>query len=162
MPGPNELPLHPSLVHFPIAGTIFAAAALAIAVLRPANRAASLTASILLLAASIAGAVAAAVTGWLWADKLAYLAGGWGPIPGPKAIEGLARRHALLAFTFLAAAVTALVLAVRARRRGGSPVPAFLAALLAAALVAATGHVGGTMVHAPPLPDDEPATTSPN
>lgn len=161
MPGPNELPLHPALIHFPIAGTVFAVAALAIATLRPSGRAASLTASILLLSAAIAGALAAATTGWLWADKLAYLAGGWGPIPGPKAIEGLARRHALLAYSFVAAAVTALVLAIRARRRGGSPVPALLAALVAAGLVLAAGHAGGTMVHAPPLPDEEPAKVSP-
>ena len=160
MPGLNQLPIHPSLVHFPIAGAFFAAAALALATLRSRDRAPALTASILLLSATIAGALAAAVTGWLWADKLAYLAGGWGPIPGPKADEGLARRHALLAAAFLTAAVAALVLALRARRTGGSPVPALLAALLAAALVAATGHLGGTMVHAPPIPDEGPAKAS--
>ncbi len=162
MPGPNELPLHPALVHFPIAGAFFAAAALALAWLRPKDRAAALTTSVLLLSAAIAGGLAAAVTGWLWADTLAYLAGGWGPIPGPTAIEGLARRHALLAYSFLASAVTALVLALRARRRGGSPVPAFLAALLAAAFVLYAGHVGGTMVHAPPVPDETPSKKPPN
>jgi uncharacterized membrane protein len=161
MPGLNGLPIHPSLVHFPIAGAFFAAAALALATLRPADRAPALTASVLLLSATVAGALVAAFTGWLWADKLAYLAGGWGPIPGPKAVEGLARTHALLALTFFAAAVAALVLALRARRRGGSPVPALLTALLACALVAATGHVGGTMVHAPPFPDEGPAMVSP-
>ena len=161
MPGFNGLPIHPSLVHFPIAGAFFAAAALALATFRPEDRAPALTASVLLLSATVSGALAAALTGWLWADKLAYLAGGWGPIPGPKAVEGLARKHALLALTFLAAAVTALVLALRARRKGGSTVPALLAALLACALVAATGHIGGTMVHAPPIPDEGPATVSP-
>lgn len=161
MPGLNGLPIHPSLVHFPIAGAFFAAAALALATLRPADRAPALTASVLLLSATVSGALAAAFTGWLWADKLAYLAGGWGPIPGPKAVEGLARRHALLALTFLATAVTALVLALRARRKDGSTVPALLAALLACALVAATGHIGGTMVHAPPLPDEGLARVSP-
>lgn len=161
MPGLTGLPIHPSLVHFPIAGAFFAAAALALATLRPADRAPALTASVLLLSATVAGALAAAFTGWLWADKLAYLAGGWGPIPGPKAVEGLARRHALLALMFFAAAATALVLALRARRKGGSPVPALLVALLTCALVAATGHIGGTMVHAPPVPDEGPAMVSP-
>ncbi len=157
----NDLPIHPSLVHFPIAGAFFSVAALAIATLRRADRGPALTASVLLLAATVAGALAAAVTGWLWADKLAYLAGGWGPIPGPVAVMGLARKHALLALAFLVAAVAALVLALRARRRQGSPVPALLAALLAAALVAVTGHIGGTMVHAPPIPDEGPASPSP-
>jgi uncharacterized membrane protein len=161
MPGLSGLPLHPSLVHFPIAGAIFAAVALALAWLRPKEREAALGAAVLLLAAAAAGGVAAAVTGWLWADKLAYLAGGWGPVPGPKAVEGLARRHALLAFAFLAAVAAALALALRARRRGLSPGPALLAALLAAALVGLTGHFGGTMVHAPPLPDEAPAKASP-
>jgi uncharacterized membrane protein len=161
VPGPNALPLHPALVHFPIAGAFFAAAALALAWLRPKERDAALGAAVLLLAAAAAGGVAAAVTGWFWADKLAYLAGGWGPLPGPKAVEGLARRHALLAFAFLVAVSTALVLAFRARRRGLSPVPALLAALLAAALVGLAGHLGGTMVHAPPFPDDEPAKAAP-
>ncbi len=157
----NELPLHPSLVHFPIAGAFFAAAALAIATLRRADREPALTASVLLLSATVAGALAAAFTGWIWADKLAYLAGGWGPIPGPLAVMGLARKHALLALTFLAVAVTALVLALRARLKGGSPVPALLAALLAVALVAITGHIGGTMVHAPPIPDEIPTKAAP-
>lgn len=157
----NELPLHPSLVHFPIAGAFFAAVALAIATLRRADRGPALTASVLLLSATVAGALAAAYAGWIWADKLAYLAGGWGPIPGPLAVMGLARKHALLALTFLTAAVAALVLALRARLKGGSPAPALLAALLAAALVTVTGHVGGTMVYAPQLPDERPAKAAP-
>jgi uncharacterized membrane protein len=161
MPGLSGLPIHPSLVHFPIAGAFFAAAALALAWFRPKERDAALGAAVLLLAAAAAGGVAAAFTGWLWADKLAYLAGGWGPIPGSKAVEGLAQKHALLALTFLAAVVSALALALRARRRGLSPGPALLATLLACALVAATGHLGGTMVHAPPVPDEKPATSSP-
>ena len=74
---------------------------------------------------------------------------------------GLAQKHALLALTFLAVAVTALVLALRARLKGGSPVPALLAALLAVALVAVTGHIGGRMVHAPPIPDERPAKAAP-
>lgn len=161
MPITPSLPLHPSLVHFPIAGTFFAAAALAFAVFRPRARSASLTAAALLLAAAMAGGIAAAVTGWLWADQLAYLAGGWGPIPGPKAVEGLAQQHALLAITFLAAVGIALTLALAARRRDRPPVLALLAAVLACGLVAAVGHIGGTMVHAPPAPtDDAPAPTT--
>lgn len=150
MPGPNVLLLHPELVHFPIAGAFFAAAALLLAVARPRTRQASVSASALLLAATIAGGLAALVTGYLWADQQAYLTGGWGPIPGPRAVGGLARRHALLAFASLLAAAAAFVLALKSRRRGNAPIPALLAALLASALVAATGHVGGTMVHAPP------------
>ena len=152
-----ELPLHPAVVHFPVAGAFFAAGALALALCRPAHRLAALAGAALLLAAAVAGGLGAAVTGWRWADQLAYLAGGWGPIPGPKAIEGLAQRHALLALAAIAAAALALGLTLAARKREGTPLPALLAALLSCALMAATGHVGGTMVHAPPEPAVEAA-----
>jgi hypothetical protein len=145
------------MVHFPIAGAFFAAAALAIGVARPAARSASLNAAGLLLGAAVAGGIAAAVSGWLWADQLAYLAGGWGPIPGPKAVEGLARQHALLAISFVAVASVALGFVLAARRRERPPILALFAAVLACGLVAATGHLGGTMVHAPPAPSDEAA-----
>ncbi len=155
------LPLHPAVVHFPVAGAFFAAGALALAVARPAHRRASLAGAALLLGAAVAGGLAALVTGWQWADQLAYLAGGWGPLPGPKAVEGLALRHSLLALAAVVAAALALGLALVARKREGSPLPALLAALLACALVAATGHVGGTMVHAPPAPAaEEPGVRS--
>jgi uncharacterized membrane protein len=147
-----ELPLHPAVIHFPVAGAFFAAGALALALWRPAHRSASLAGAALLLATTVAGGLAALLTGWRWADQLAYLAGGWGPIPGPKAVEGLAQRHALLALAAVVAAALALALALVARRREASPLPALLAALLSSALMAATGHVGGTMVHAPPEP----------
>jgi hypothetical protein len=143
------------VVHFPVAGSFFALAALGIAVTRPRARAASLVAAGLLQAASFAGGLAAAVTGWLWADQLAYLAGGWGFIPGPKAVEGLARQHALLAVAFVLSAGLALAMTLAARRHDRPPVPALLAAALACGLVAAAGHLGGTMVHAPPPPQDE-------
>lgn len=149
------LPLHPAIVHFPVAGVFFAAGALALAAARPALRAASLGGAALLLAATVAGGLAALVSGWLWADQLAYLSGGWGPVPGPKAVEGLAQRHALLAVAAVAAAALALALTLVARKRDGSPLPPLLAALLSCALMAATGHVGGTMVHAPPEPSVE-------
>jgi len=145
-----DVPIHPALVHFPVAGVFFAAGALALGLFRPAQRAAALAGAALLLAAAVAGGLAAALTGWRWADELAYLSGGWGPLPGPKAVEGLALRHALLGLAAVAAAALALGLTLLARRREGSPAPALLAALLACTLMAATGHVGGTMVHAPP------------
>ena len=146
----TELPLHPAVIHFPVAGSFFAAGALALGLWKPAHRPAALSGAALLLAATVAAGLAALVTGWRWADQLAYLAGGWGPLPGPKAVEGLAQRHALLAFAAVAAAAVALGLVLLARRREGSPLPALLAALLSSALMTATGHVGGTMVHAPP------------
>ena len=149
------LPLHPAVVHFPVAGAFFAAGALALALWKPAQRASALAGAALLLAATVAGGLAAAVTGWFWADELAYLSGGWGPIPGPKAVEGLAQRHALVALAAVVTAALALGLALAARRREGSPAPALIAALLACALMAATGHIGGTMVHAPPEPGAE-------
>lgn len=154
-PQMTELPIHPAVVHFPVAGTFFAAGALALALWKPAHRAAALAGAALLLAAAVAGGLAAAFTGWRWADQLAYLAGGWGLIPGAKAVEGLAQRHALVALAAVAAAALALGLALVARKREGSPLPALLAALLASALMAAAGHVGGTMVHAPPEPGVE-------
>ena len=149
------LPVHPVIVHFPIAAAFFAVGALALGLLRPGARPAFLAGAALLLSVAVAGGVAATVSGWLWADQLAYLAGGWGPLPGPKAVEGLARDHALLAFGFVAAATVALVLVLRARRTKSSPLLALLVALLACGLVAATGHLGGTMVHAPPAPATE-------
>ena len=152
-----SLPLHPAVVHFPIAAAFFAAAALAIARLRPQARAAALTAAALLLAVAVAGGLLAIGTGWRWADGLAYLAGGLGPIPGPKAVEGLARRHALLGLASVAAGAIALALVLRARRREAPPTLALLAALLASALVGATAHLGGKMVHAPPAPASEAA-----
>ncbi len=155
--GPS-LPLHPAVIHFPIAAAFFAAGALFLGLVLPRARAASLAAAALLLGVAVLGGVAGSVTGWLWADELAYLAGGWGPIPGPKAVEGLARRHALLAGGFLLAATVALALVLLSRRRGeprNLTVVALLAALLAAGLAGATGHMGGTMVHAPPAPADE-------
>ncbi len=151
--GPS-LPLHPSVVHFPVAATFFAAGALLLALLRPGARAACLSSAALLLAVSVAGGLAAVATGWIWADGLAYLVGGAGPIPGPSAAGGLARRHALLALAFLAAATLALALVLRARLQGRPFRAALLATLLACALVGATGHVGGTMVHAPPAPGE--------
>lgn len=150
MASPLDLPLHPAIIHFPVAGAFFAAGALALALWKPAQRAAALSGAALLLATTVAAGLAALFTGWRWADQLAYLAGGWGPIPGPKAVEGLAQRHALLALAAVAAAALALGLVLLARRRESSPLLALLAALLGFALMAATGHVGGTMVHAPP------------
>lgn len=145
-----NVPIHPAVVHFPVAGVFFAAGALLLALLRPAHRAPALGGAALLLAAALAGGAAASLTGWWWADELAYLAGGWGPVPGPRAVAGLARQHALLAVGAVAATALALGLALAARKRAGSVLPALLATLLACALTAATGHVGGTMVHAPP------------
>jgi len=153
----TDLPLHPALAHFPVAGSFFAAGALALGLWKPSRRASAHDGAALLLAATVAGGLAALLTGWRWADSLAYLAGGWGPIPGRGAVAGLARRHALLALAALAAAALALGLALLARRRGSSPGGAFLAALLACALMAATGHAGGTMVHAPPEPGETQA-----
>ena len=144
------MPLHPAVVHFAVAAPFFAAFALALAVLRPGTRSAALPAAVLLLVVAVAGGFAGALTGWLWADGLAYLAGGWGPLPGTEAAAGLARRHALLGFGSLAAAALALGLALRARRRDTPPGLALLATLLACALVGAAGHAGGTMVHRPP------------
>lgn len=149
------LPFHPFVVHFPVAATFFAAGALVLALLRPGARSACLSAAALLLVVSVAGGLAGIVTGWLWADQLAYLAGGTGPIPGPTAVEGLARRHALAAVGFVAAAIVALALVLRARRRDEPFRAALLVTLLACALVGVAGHLGGTMVHAPPAPADE-------
>jgi len=156
-----SLPIHPAIIHFPIAAAFFAAGALALGVVRPRDRAASMTAAALLLGVAVVGGVAALVTGWLWADQLAYLAGGWGPLPGPKAVEGLARTHALLAYGFVATAAVALALVLRDRRRDQPQWLALLAALVACGLVAAAGHLGGTMVHAPPEPGGGASASAP-
>jgi uncharacterized membrane protein len=157
MPIPPALPLHPLVVHFPIAGAFFAAAALVLAFAHPKARSSSLTAAALLVGATVAGGIAALATGWQWAGQLAYLTGGWGPIPGPRAVEGLARKHALLAFSFVAVDAVALALILAARRRDRPPLLALLAVLTACGLVAAAGHVGGTMVYAVPTNEAAPA-----
>ena len=74
----SSLPLHPAVIHFPIAAAFFAAAALALAHLRPGARAASLAAAVLLLGVAVAGGLAAFVTGlgvtWLLPAATAVLA----------------------------------------------------------------------------------------
>ena len=155
MPIPPSLPLHPIVIHFPIAGTFFAAAALGIGIVRPAARPASLNTAALLLGAALLGGAAALASGWWWADQLGYLSGGWGPIPGPRALEGLAQRHAALGFSFVATDAAALGLTLVAHRRDRPPFLALGAIVVACLLVAATGHLGGTMVYAAPAPSDD-------
>ncbi len=140
-------PIHPGLVHFPIAGTIFAVLALLIALKRPdPERRAWRDGGTLLLLAALLSTPLVVLSGRGWAASKGHLPEG-ALLPPPEILEGALRQHAILAnvgATLLAGAFAAAVLA----RRGRSPL--WLAAVLsvaAAAVIAYTSHIGGLMVH---------------
>lgn len=150
------VPLHPVVIHFPIAGAIFGTVALLGALFQEARRKAWLDGAALLLLSALLAAPVAFVTGRAWADSEGYLAGG-GILPGRTVFAGLPWLHAVLALSASAVVALTLALTQRTRKSGGSPLLPLLAALLASGLMAAAGHIGGTMVHAPP-----PATAAPS
>jgi uncharacterized membrane protein len=143
------VPLHPALAHFPIAAALFAAGALAVAVARPASRGTAWRSGGAALAlVALVAAVPSILTGHAWADALGRLPpSSW--LPSAAVSGGVLRRHALLALGSAAALVLAVPLAVAARHPQRSATPAFLASALAALLLLATGHQGGSMVFRP-------------
>jgi uncharacterized membrane protein len=155
------VPMHPAVVHFPIAAAVFAVAALAGAVLQRSKRTAWLDGAALILAAGVLAAPLAAFTGRQLADAQGYLGAAGALLPQAGVFGGLPRLHAILALAGSAALLAALALTLVARKRSGAPVPALLAAFVAAALIGSAGHIGGTMVHAPPPPSGESAAPSP-
>lgn len=131
-------PLHPAIVHFPIA---LAVAALALELAgRATRRAAAADAGAWLIVLAAAGGVAAFLTGGMARDEAV--------VPG-AAVELLdvhedLGRVAMVALLVLAAVRVALA---RSHRYRGAAAWCYLAGLaLAAALVLRTGHLGGQMV----------------
>lgn len=154
--------LHPLLVHFPIAllmaGLLFELAAIVIR--RERTRPSS--AGLACVGIGAVGAVAAAGAGWLNADLETH----------GRGVAGLMETHRWLGIGATALALAALVggaIGAAARSRAMTGVYR-VALVLAAGLVGAAGHWGGSMVHgegyltaalfpepAPPRPDPERA-----
>lgn len=145
------VPLHPAIVHFPVAGSVFAALALGAGLSRSGpDRAVWRDGASLLLAATLLGQIAAAVSGHFWADGLGLLPGG-GLLPSAATLDGFLRRHVLLSLGAFVATALALALARRAVRHPGAFAWASAWAALAATLLLLTAHHGGVMVYTKPL-----------
>jgi uncharacterized membrane protein len=143
------VPLHPALSHFPIAAAVFAAGALLVATLRRNTPAAAWrSASVALLLVAFVTVPFSIFTGREWAQSLALMPEGtW--LPPVPAAGGVLRKHVLAVLGASVALLAALPLAVIARHPKRSPLPAFVAAAVAAALLFVAGHMGGRMVHRP-------------
>jgi uncharacterized membrane protein/mono/diheme cytochrome c family protein len=131
--------LHVVVVHFPIALLIAAAVGEAWSARRARRRVvggAPLAPAVhYCVVLGAIGAVAAAALGWLDA---------WGG--AGVGMPATLRLHRWLGTTTVGVAVVAAVLSTRDERRGVRSGWALLALLVAAVLVAATGHLGGTLV----------------
>ena len=149
MPELFGVPLHPALSHFPIAAAVFAAGALLVANLRGKTPAAAWrNAAVVLLLVAVVAIPFSVFTGREWAGSLALMPDGtW--LPPAAAAGGVLRRHVLAVLGASVALLAALPLAVIARHPKRSPLPAFVAAAVAAALLLVAGHMGGKMVHRP-------------
>jgi heme A synthase len=78
-------------------------------------------------------------------------------LPKPDAEEGVLYRHALSGGATALAVLVAFTLAYKSRNPRKPVLPAAFAAVLAAALMSFTGHLGGTMVFKPAGPPAEAA-----
>jgi len=161
MPQLFGLPLHPAAAHFPIAASAFGAAALVVAAWLTARERAAESgpwriAGCLLLAVALLGAPVMIWSGRAWAISMDDMAAG-GLLPKPNAEDGVLLRHAVSAGATTLAVLVATVLAVSRRDTRKPVLLAAMAALLAAALMSLTGHLGGTMVHKPAGAPAEPA-----
>jgi uncharacterized membrane protein len=125
--------LHPLLVHFPIALLL---AALGAELFQRRKEGPS-EAGFFCLALGTVGALAAASTGWLFAEH------------DPPGVHDLLFRHRWSGVGVAASAAVTLVSAWRWRRSGEARLarPTHLGLLLTAGLVAASAHLGGEMVY---------------
>jgi uncharacterized membrane protein len=141
----ESLPLHPALVHFPVAATVLAAGALlACATRSGSERAPWLDRATFLLATAVLSTPAAMASGRLWSGTL-HLWTGSSLLPPLDVEDGLLRRHVLGAALTLVLAFVGFILAL-ATRSGRAPLwPVVLVAFAAAALACLTAHVGGAM-----------------
>jgi len=142
------LPLHPAVVHFPLAGSVFAALLLAIGLRDHGKGLAYLNAAIPVLVVTLLSVPLAIWTGHAWAEASGLLPdGGW--LPAASVLKGFLRRHVLLASAGSACLLITLPLAIAARNRRLTAALALVSALLGAGLLSAAGHQGGMMVHRP-------------
>ena len=153
MPQFLGLPVHPVASHFPIAAAHFAAAALVVAAWLTGKGRAEASVpwrigGLLLLGVALLGVPAMIWSGRAWAIGMEDMVAG-SLLPKPDAEDGVLYRHALAAAATAVAVLAASVLAWTGRHPKKPILPAALAALLAAALIGLTGHLGGTMVHKP-------------
>src|SRR5438552_2784863 len=117
MPEILGVPLHPSTVHFPIAGAFFVALMLALG-LRPRDKGlAYLNAAVPLLVVTLLSIPVAVWSGHGWAESLDFLdgakLGGW--LPSETVMKGFLRRHVLLAAGGSVMLLAALPLSIAAR-----------------------------------------------
>jgi uncharacterized membrane protein len=155
------LPVHPAAAHFPIAASAFAAAALVVAAWLTASGRAKESqpwriGGLLLLAVALLGAPVMIWSGREWAISMDDMKAG-SLLPGPNAEDGVLLKHALSAGATAIALLVAFVLAYRSRDPRKPVLLPAVAALLSAALMSFTGHLGGTMVHKPAGPPAEAA-----
>ena len=139
------LPLHPALVHFPVAATVLAAGALLAGAARSGSaRAPWLDRATFLLATAVLSTPAAIASGRAWSGTL-RLWSGFSLLPPLDAEDGLLRRHVLGAVLTLVLAFVALILALASRSGRASLWPVVFVSAAAAAAACLTAHVGGTM-----------------
>ncbi len=153
MPQLFGLPVHPAVVHFPIAASLFAAAALVVAAGLTLKGGAEASrpwrmAGLLLLAVAL---LATPLTIWSGRGLAVSLddMGSGSLLPKKDAEDGVLYRHALSAGAATLVLLAAFLLAYAGRDPKKPVLPAAAAALLAAALMGYTGHLGGTMVFKP-------------
>lgn len=159
MPQLFGLPLHPAVVHFPIAGSVFAAVALAVAGGLTATGRAEASgpwrrAGLLLLLVALLATPVTIWSGRGLAISLDDMNEG-SLLPKRTAEEGVLYKHALSAGATAVALLAASILAYASRSTEKPVLPAAAAALLAAVLMSYTGHLGGTMVFKPAGPPAE-------
>jgi heme A synthase len=160
MPQLFGLPVHPAAAHFPVAATAFGAVALAVAAWLTARGKSDESApwriaGLLLLTVALLGAPVMIWSGRAWAISMDDMAAG-SLLPKRDAEEGILYNHALSAGATALAVLAASVLAYTSRDPKKPVLLAALVAILAAALMSFTGHLGGTMVHKPAGAPAEP------
>ncbi len=153
------LPLHPAVAHFPIAASLFGAAALVVAAwLTTRGRAEASRpwrmGGLLLFAVALLAVPVMIWSGRSLAISLDDMNEG-SLLPKRNAEEGVLYEHALGAAATALAVLAAFLLAYVGRDPRKPALPAAIAALLAAALMSYTGHLGGTMVFKPAGPPAE-------
>ena len=140
-------PLHPLLVHFPVACPILAF--LALLGSRFLNKKWLLDSAALLWILTFLSALGALLTGHLFSLHLG-LVSQFSLLPPESAAKGHLRDHALLGLFSIGASLLALAAAVRILQKRPWPFPGQMSVgLLTAVLFAWTGHEGGEMVYGP-------------
>jgi uncharacterized membrane protein len=137
------VPVHPAVIHLPIAATLLAAGAVVLGRLTKAQKEWLDRATLLLFVAVVTTPVAM-LSGRSWSRSLGLWTGSsW--LPAADVEEGLLRRHVLGAAVTMALAAVALLVALAARR-GRVPYWALILVVSACAIAAGiTGHIGGDM-----------------